>query len=203
MNDVALLFGGGLCPNPRSSHRIPAPPATSGAGFYCWATRPPHFSPSYNHARLPPYYPGYYHTRSWLSQSAACPCYEDPQLTAVCVSIDRILQNTAPICCLSFDGIGVRHPGMTHGVGARSLCVAHSHYRATRKNQGHIPRVSRDSLTTLQTGKRTGKSDSRPARGQRAGKLMPGCRDAGLQYDQKVNNELGPYPVGYGLSKRK
>jgi hypothetical protein len=38
--------------------------------------------------------------------------------------------------------------------------VAHSHYRATRKNRGHILRVSRDSPATLQTGKRTGKSDS-------------------------------------------
>ena len=42
------------------------------------------------------------------------------RVTAVCVSIDRILQNTAPICCLPFDGIGVRHPGITHGAGARS-----------------------------------------------------------------------------------
>ena len=29
------------------------------------------------------------------------------------------------------------------------------------------------------------------------------CRDAGPQYHQKVNNDLGPYPVGNGLSKRK
>jgi hypothetical protein len=40
------------------------------------------------------------------------------------------------------------------------LRVAHSRYRTTRKNRGHIPRVSRDSPATLQTGKRTGKSDS-------------------------------------------
>ena len=83
------------------------------------------------------------------------------------------------------------------------LRAAHSHYRVTRKNQGHIPRVSRDLLTTLQTGKGMRKSDSWPAGGRRAGKLMPGCRDAGPQYDQNVNNELGLYPVGYGLSKRK
>jgi hypothetical protein len=30
---------------------------------------------------------------------------------------------------------------------------------------------------------------------------MPGCRDAGPQYDQKVNNELGPCSVGFGPSK--
>ena len=41
-------------------------------------------------------------------------------VTAVCFSIDRILQNTVPICCLSFDGSGIRHPGMTHGAGGRS-----------------------------------------------------------------------------------
>ena len=55
-------------------------------------------------------------------------------LTAVCVSIDRFPQNTAPICCLSFDGIGARHPGMTHDAGAKSPRAAHSHSRATRKN---------------------------------------------------------------------
>jgi hypothetical protein len=33
-------------------------------------------------------------------------------LTAVCVSIDRIPQNTAPTRCLPFDCIGVRHPGI-------------------------------------------------------------------------------------------
>jgi hypothetical protein len=32
---------------------------------------------------------------------------------------------------------------------------------------------------------------------------MPGCQDAGHQYDQKVNNELGLDSIGYGLSKRK
>ena len=35
------------------------------------------------------------------------------RFTAICVLIDRILQNTAPICCLPFDGIGARHPGVT------------------------------------------------------------------------------------------
>ena len=33
-------------------------------------------------------------------------------VTAVCVSIERVLQNTAPIRCLPFDGIGARHCGM-------------------------------------------------------------------------------------------
>jgi len=40
--------------------------------------------------------------------------------TAICVSIDRFAQNTVPICCLPFDDIGARHPGMTHNAGARS-----------------------------------------------------------------------------------
>jgi len=35
-------------------------------------------------------------------------------LTAGFISIDRFLQNRAPIFCLCFDGIGARHPGMTH-----------------------------------------------------------------------------------------
>jgi hypothetical protein len=35
-----------------------------------------------------------------------------PGLTAVCVAIDRIPQNTAPTRCLPFDCIGVRHPGI-------------------------------------------------------------------------------------------
>jgi hypothetical protein len=29
---------------------------------------------------------------------------------------------------------------------------------------------------------------------------VPGCR---AQYDQKINNELGLFPIGSGLSKRK
>jgi hypothetical protein len=29
------------------------------------------------------------------------------------------------------------------------------------------------------------------------------CRDAGPQYDQKVNKEFAEYPTGNGLSKRK
>jgi hypothetical protein len=47
-------------------------------------------------------------------------CNTSSSITAVCVSIDRIPQNTAPICCLSFDEIGARHPGMTHDAGAKS-----------------------------------------------------------------------------------
>ena len=46
---------------------------------------------------------------------------EDQEFTAVCVSIDRFQQDTAPVRCLRFDGIGVRHPGMTHDAAARSL----------------------------------------------------------------------------------
>jgi len=34
--------------------------------------------------------------------------------TAGFISIDRFLQNRAPIFYLCFDGIGARHPGMTH-----------------------------------------------------------------------------------------
>ena len=36
------------------------------------------------------------------------------------ISTDRFLQNRDPICCLCFDGIGTRHPGVTLGAGARS-----------------------------------------------------------------------------------
>ena len=32
--------------------------------------------------------------------------------SAICVSIDRIPQDTAPTRCLPFDRIGVRHPGI-------------------------------------------------------------------------------------------
>ena len=41
-------------------------------------------------------------------------------ITAGFISIDRFLQNRAPIFYLCFDGIGARHPGVTLGGGARS-----------------------------------------------------------------------------------
>ena len=37
---------------------------------------------------------------------------ELPRFTAICVSIDRFPQDTAPIRCLPFDGIGARYPAM-------------------------------------------------------------------------------------------
>ena len=39
-------------------------------------------------------------------------------LTAGFISIDRFPQNTAPICCLPFDRIGVRHPGIGASPGS-------------------------------------------------------------------------------------
>ena len=48
------------------------------------------------------------------------------------------------------------------------------------------------------------------ARGQRTSWPMPPCRDAEphtavvrIQYHQNVNNKLGLYPIGNGLSRRK
>ena len=34
----------------------------------------------------------------------------EPEITAVCVSIDRLLQDRGPNACLPFDGIGARYP---------------------------------------------------------------------------------------------
>ena len=48
-----------------------------------------------------------HHTQSTSSSST---------ITDVCISIERFLQNRAPICCLPFDCIEARHPGMTHTV---------------------------------------------------------------------------------------
>ena len=39
-------------------------------------------------------------------------------IPAVCVSIDRFLQDTAPNLCLPFDRIGARHPGTPALVGS-------------------------------------------------------------------------------------
>ena len=39
-------------------------------------------------------------------------------ITAVCVSIDRFLQDTAPFCCLLFDGVGARHLGIASSAGS-------------------------------------------------------------------------------------
>jgi hypothetical protein len=127
----------------------------------------------------------------------------DSSLTAVCVSIDRIPQNTAPMCCLSFDEIGARHPGMTHDAGAESP-VRSSFPLSCHPQKPRVYPLRELRLTNNTSDRKAnGESDSRPVRGQRTGRLMPRCRDAGPQYDQKVNNELGPYSVGYGLSKRK
>jgi hypothetical protein len=67
-----------------------------------------------------------------------------PFHTAVCVSIDRIPQNTAPICCLPFDEIGARHPGMTYGAGAKSpTCSSFLLSCHPQKPRVHPPRELR------------------------------------------------------------
>ena len=43
-------------------------------------------------------------------------------MTAICVSIDRFPQDTAPIRCLPFDGIGARYPAMTTSPNPNSSC---------------------------------------------------------------------------------
>jgi len=58
-----------------------------------------------------------------------------------------------------------------------------------------MPGVNGGLLATLQTKIRMGKLSSQPAWGQRASWPVPGRRDAEPQYDQKVNNKLGPYSV--------
>ena len=58
-----------------------------------------------------------------------------------------------------------------------SLGIAHSYYRAVRKNRLHIPDMSRGSLKTLQTEKRPGNPGCRPAEvNAQTGR----CRDAGV-----------------------
>jgi len=63
-------------------------------------------------------------------------------------SIDRFLQNRAPILCLCFDGIGARHPGMTHHKPNRfsklvAGCHMHLHplhtSRSTSASRGATP----------------------------------------------------------------
>ena len=190
--------------------------------------------------------------------------------TAICVSIDRFLQNTATICCLCFDRIGARHPGIgalarpysglvqvgnsvlsfnsrsagsstlvihvtdfsfqevvvrgtqpqfvvrlstmlgptfRHDARCRSQCpgLDTTHSRGpitTRGGWQHIlnttatPNDHADQKARRKTGLST-------RRAHYTSKQMPGCRGAGLQYDQNINNKLELYSVGNGLSKRK
>ena len=56
--------------------------------------------------------------------------------TAGFISIDCFLQNRAPILCLCFNGIGARHPGMTHHTPNRfSKLVAGCHLHPRHTSQ--------------------------------------------------------------------
>ena len=70
---------------------------------------------------------------------AALGCALSVKVTAICVSIDRFLQDTAPNLCLPFDGTGARHPGMTPTPEADSLHATHPSYRVAHGNQQHTP----------------------------------------------------------------
>jgi len=48
---------------------------------------------------------GYWTCGNWVFK-ALCPGSQGKFLIAVCVSVERFLQNTAPVCCVVFDGIG-------------------------------------------------------------------------------------------------
>ena len=88
-------------------------------------------------------------------------------VTAGFISIDRFLQNRAPIFCLCFDGIGARHPGMTHhtpnrfsklvvGCGSGPEQDPCSRYIPTTMSSGnrrHIPIAIKELIITLQTKK--------------------------------------------------
>jgi hypothetical protein len=124
-----------------------------------------------------------------------------PLLTAGFTLIDRFLQDMAPICCLYFDRIGVRHPGIGASadspIGLKKLGVRVSHsifgLQGLQRLAMHARGVSLifPGDLIIETGYAQGTWLQHRA----------SCRDAGPQYDQKVNNKLRPYPVGNGLSK--
>ena len=59
--------------------------------------------------------------RPLATSTGLCHPTETRSVTTACVSVDRVLQDPAPICCLVFRGIGARHPSMTLDAGADPL----------------------------------------------------------------------------------
>ena len=122
--------------------------------------------------------------------------WADHTIPAVCVSIGRILQNTAPICCLSFDGIGVRHPGMTRGAAARSPACSTFPLSCHRQAKNLIfPFAFRSEVLLVSCGSRGGYAlgfCGRSTCGETdAG--VPGCR---IQIRSKGKQRVGAVSCG-------
>jgi len=107
------------------------------------------------------------HMNFWALARALMDRDRRRNITAGFTSIDRFLQNRAPIFCLCFDGIGARHPGMTHhtpnrfsklvvGCGSGPEQDPRSRYIPTTMSSGnrrHTPIAIKELMITLQTKK--------------------------------------------------
>ena len=72
-------------------------------------------------------------------------------ITAICVSIDRLLQNTCPLTFL-FDRVGARHPGMTRdGSEPGSLHITRSRDQVDSRGSVIRPPRNRGSRNTHDT----------------------------------------------------
>jgi hypothetical protein len=123
--------------------------------------------------------------------------------TAVCISIDRFPQNTAPTRCLPFDGIGARHPGIAASAGS---------YTDLRRVGNLVFPFAFRSLGSSSThgswwgyivNFREGHNSGNEFAWGNWPRHRASCRSAEPQYHQKVNTKLGPYSVENGLSKCK
>ena len=126
-----------------------------------------------------------------------------PGLTAICVSIDRIPQDTAPTRCLPFDRIGVRHPGIPASASPHVDLQQTRNLISSFAFRSEVSLVSHDSRGGYVLGFCGWHDSGNVLRIGTWHRHRASCRDAELQFHQKINNKLGPYSVGYGLSKRK
>jgi hypothetical protein len=114
---------------------------------------------------------------------------------------DRFLSDTAPIRCLPFDRIAVRHPGI--GASADLPTGLKKGWEFAFLIRYSVCRVVNDSRCTpgvslISAGGPT--TEMGHTQWTWLQHRAP-CRDAGPQYDQKENNKLGLYPAENGLSK--
>lgn len=123
-----------------------------------------------------------------------------PTFTAICVSIDRLAQDAAPIFCYLLIGLGLDVPASRHWL-VRTLGRRESSFPvqilACRVTSGSpfTPRIRRQFLQVTQQWERVMRRGPGPG--------IASCRGAEPQSDQKVNKKLGPHSVRNGLLKHK
>ena len=100
-------------------------------------------------------------------------------ITAGFISIDRFLRRELRFCCLPFDRIGARHPGVTLGPGVRSpgqnLSPLSDRSRKPTKYPWHELGVADDPADRKPNGKTGFPAYLRPT-SEPVDAPMPGCR---------------------------